>query len=86
MSIRLTILVQPRASRTEIVGPYGAAIKIRIAAPPVDGAANEELIRFLAKTLGVPKSAVTIVSGERGRRKVVSVEGVSRWNGRTVER
>jgi len=74
---RLTIQVQPRASRTEVVGLHGDAIKIRVAAPPVDGAANEALVRFLAERLGVPRSAVTITAGHGSRRKVVSVEGIT---------
>ena len=74
---RLKVLVQPRASKTVVVGIHGDSIKIRIAAPPVDGAANEELIRFLAERLGVPRSAVTITSGQSSRRKVVNVEGIT---------
>jgi len=74
--IFLDIHVQPRASRTEVVGRHGDAIKIRIAAPPTDGSANEELVRFLAKTLGVKRSAVQIVSGMASRRKRVAIEGV----------
>lgn len=75
--VRLTIRVQPRASRTEVAGLYGKdALRIRLAAPPVDGAANRELVEFLAKTLGVPKSAVSIEAGETGRLKTVSVTGV----------
>jgi hypothetical protein len=58
-----------------VVGRYGDAIKIRLQAPPVDGAANEELVRFLAERLGVPRSAVRIVSGESGRRKRVEITG-----------
>ncbi|HXF94789.1 MAG TPA: DUF167 domain-containing protein [Gemmatimonadales bacterium] len=69
--------VVPRARRTEIAGTYGDAIKIRVAAPPVAGRANAELVRFLAGRLGVPRNAVRITGGERGRRKVVRVEGVS---------
>jgi uncharacterized protein (TIGR00251 family) len=74
---RIAVRVQPRASRTEIAGAYGDAVKIRVAAPPVDGAANVELIAFLAKRLGVPKSSVRIVRGDRGRDKLVEVDGVS---------
>ena len=74
--VRFAITVQPRASRTEIVGEHGEALKIRIAAPPVEGAANEELIRFLAKQLRIPASAVRVVSGQAGRRKLIEVEGV----------
>ena len=72
----LDIHVQPRAARTEIVGPHGDAIKIRVAAPPVDGAANQALVRFIAERLGVPRSAVSLSSGASGRRKRVVVEGL----------
>lgn len=74
--MRLQVQVQPRASRTEVAGPHGGALRIRLAAPPVDGEANAELVAFLAKRLRVPKAAVTIVRGESGRRKVVEVAGV----------
>ena len=74
--VEIALHIQPRASRTEVIGAHGDALKIRLAAPPVDGEANEELVRFLAKALGVPKSAVTIVRGATGRRKVVRVEGL----------
>lgn len=75
--VRFEVWVQPRASRTEVAGTRGAAVKIRLAAPPVDGAANAELVAFLAKQLGVSRTAVRIVKGERGRNKVVEVEGIS---------
>jgi uncharacterized protein (TIGR00251 family) len=75
--VRLTLHVQPRASRTEVAGRHGDALKMRLAAPPVDGAANEELVRFLAERLKVPRSAVTLVSGAGSRRKVVVVAGVT---------
>ena len=74
--MRLHLQVQPRASRTEVAGPHGGALRIRLAAPPVDGEANAELVAFLAKRLGVPKSAVSIARGASGRRKVVEVAGV----------
>jgi len=74
--VELALQIQPRASRSEVVGPHGGAIKLRLAAPPVDGEANEELIRFLARTLRVPKSAVEIVSGSTGKKKRVRVVGV----------
>ncbi len=60
-----------------MAGTHGDALKIRLAAPPVEGAANRELIDFLARRLGVPKSAVRIVKGERGRDKLIEVAGVS---------
>ena len=69
--------VQPRAKRTEVVGWHDDAIKIRLQAPPVDGAANDELVRFLAKQTGVPRSAITIVSGRTNRKKRISLEGVT---------
>ena len=72
----LTVHVQPKSSRTESAGIHGDALKIRVAAPPVEGAANEELIRFLAGTFGVPVSAVQIEKGSTGRRKLVRLRGV----------
>jgi uncharacterized protein (TIGR00251 family) len=74
--VALRLRVQPRASRTEVTGALGDEIKIRVAAPPVDGQANEELVRFLAKLLGVPRSAVTIASGSGSRSKVAAIEGI----------
>ena len=74
---RITVHVVPRARTTEAAGTYGDAIRIRVAAPPADGAANTELVRFLAERLGVPKGKVRIVSGALGRRKIIEVEGVA---------
>lgn len=71
----IAVRVQPRSSKTEIVGRHGDEIKIRVKAPPVDGAANEELLRFLAMRLAVPRSALAIVSGQGGRSKRIRVEG-----------
>ena len=76
-AVRFAARVQPRAARTELVGVYGDALKIRVTAPPVEGAANAELVAFLAKQLGVPKSAVQVRRGARGRDKLVEVEGIS---------
>lgn len=73
----LTVHVQPKASQTACVGIHGNALKIRIAAPPVDGAANEELIRFLASELSVPAAAVRIESGAGGRHKRVRLGGLT---------
>ncbi len=75
--VRLTLHVQPRAGTTEVQGLHGDAIKLRIAAPPVDGAANDEVIRFVAQTLGVPRRDVTLAAGRSSRRKVVDVQGAS---------
>jgi len=71
--VLLRLRIQPRASRTEIAGIQGSALKIRLLAPPVDGAANEALIRFLAELLEVPRSRVTIRSGLASRSKTVHI-------------
>lgn len=73
--ITLTLHIQPGAKMTEFAGLHGDALKIRLAAPPVDGKANEALIKFIADTLGLPKSAVTIKSGQTSRRKALEVIG-----------
>ena len=73
----LHVHVQPRAEKTECVGLYGDVLKLRVAAPPVDGKANEVLCRYLAEEFRVPKASVVIYSGERGRRKYILVKGVS---------
>jgi len=73
----LTLHVQPRASRTEVAGWHGDAVKIRLAAPPVDGAANDALTAFLADRLAVPRSAVSLVGGATSRRKRVRIDGLS---------
>ena len=74
--ITLRVRVRPRASRDALSGEREGALVVRLAAPPVEGAANEALSRFLGKTLGVAPSAVRVVSGTSGRNKVVSVAGV----------
>jgi uncharacterized protein (TIGR00251 family) len=75
--VRLRIRVQPRASRTEVVGPHGDSLKIRLSSPPVDGAANRELIAYLSKRVRRPKSAIEIVSGDRGRLKSVMINDIT---------
>lgn len=74
--VRFPVRVQPRASRTEIAGTHQGALKVRLQAPPVDGAANEALVEFLAESLGVPRRMVEIVSGASSRTKVVEVAGI----------
>lgn len=74
--IRLTLHVQPGARKSEVAGEHGEALKIRLAAPPVEGKANAELLRWLADYLGVPRKAVTLLSGERNRHKIVAVDGI----------
>jgi hypothetical protein len=73
----LTVHVQPQASTTKCVGIHGHALKIRVTAPPVDGAANDELIRFLARQLSIPSTSVRIYSGAGGRHKRVLIKGAS---------
>ncbi|MEK6712091.1 MAG: DUF167 domain-containing protein [Nitrospinota bacterium] len=68
--------VQPRASRTAVEGARGGALRVRLTAPPVEGAANRQCIELLSKVLGVPKSAVSILSGAAGKRKRLLVRGV----------
>ena len=74
---RLCLRVQPRASRDEIAGIAGDVIRVRLTAPPVEGAANDALLRFLAARLEIPRSALTLVSGHTARTKVVALTGVS---------
>jgi hypothetical protein len=69
----LKVYVQPKASKNEIVGPYRDGIKVRVTAAPVEGKANEVLLRFLAKQLGVPLSSIEIVRGHRSRVKIIRV-------------
>ena len=76
--ILLSIHATPRASRSEVQGLHGDALKIRLQAPPVDGKANDALIGFLAQTLRVPVREVELVSGQTGRQKRVAVRGVSK--------
>lgn len=69
------VQVVPRSSRSEVVGEHNGALRVRIAAPPVDGAANEELIRILAKTFDVSRGALKILSGHSGTLKQIGIEG-----------
>jgi uncharacterized protein len=71
------VYVQPRASRSEVVGMHGTALKVRLHAPPVDGAANEALVRLLAESLGIPRRAVRIVAGAAARAKTVEMDGTT---------
>jgi uncharacterized protein (TIGR00251 family) len=75
--VLLTLHIQPGAKKTEAVGLHGDALKIRLAAPPVDGKANDALIDFLAKTLSIPKSRLTLVSGQTSRSKRVQLSDIA---------
>jgi uncharacterized protein len=75
--VRVTIRVQPRASANEMAGIHGDALKVRLTAPPVDGAANDALVEFLSGTFGIPVRDVTIVAGSSSRSKVVELTGIT---------
>ncbi|HKP16428.1 MAG TPA: DUF167 domain-containing protein [Gemmatimonadaceae bacterium] len=75
--VRVSVRVQPRASRSEIIGQHGAALKVRLQAPPVDGAANEALVHLLADSLGVSRRSVRVVAGAASRTKTVEVDGTT---------
>ncbi len=83
-TLLLRLHVQPRAAKSEIAGMLGDALKIRLAAPPVDGKANRALLDFLADRLQVPKNAVTLKSGESSRQKSVLVRGVKEESARAA--
>lgn len=76
-STRIKVHVQPRASRTEVTGMHGDSVRIRLAAPPVDNAANEALIAFVAETLGLPKRQVRLAGGATSRQKILEVTGIA---------
>jgi len=77
VSVVVTVRVIPRAKKTELSGERDGALVVRVAAPPVEGAANEAVVDFFARALRVPKRAVQIVSGERGRLKRIAIAGVT---------
>lgn len=75
--VRLTIRAQPNAKSSEVAGEHAGALRVKIASPPVDGAANEALLAFLAKTLGVKERQASLVQGAASRQKVVEILGVT---------
>jgi uncharacterized protein (TIGR00251 family) len=76
-SNRIKVYVQPRASKTAVVGMHGDAVHVRLAAAPVDNAANEELVALIATRLGIAKRQVRIVGGAGSRRKVIEIDGLA---------
>ena len=72
-SVRIAVKVQPRSSRNEITGVVAGALKVKLTAPPVDGAANEALIELLAAELEIPRRRVTIVGGDTARSKLIEI-------------
>jgi len=83
-SVIFSMRIQPRASKNEIVRMEGGKLKIRLTAPPVDGAANEALVTFLAAQLKVSRSQVTVVSGHTGREKIIRIQGLAGQDVRQV--
>jgi uncharacterized protein (TIGR00251 family) len=75
-AVRFDVRARPRAPRTKLVGVKEGALEVAVAAPPVDGAANAELVRGLAAVFGVPARDVTVVAGQSGKRKIVEVRGI----------
>ena len=73
--LTLTLHIQPGAKRTEVAGLHGEALKIRLAAPPVEGRANEALLKFIAESFGVPLRQVELKQGGQSRHKVVAIAG-----------
>jgi uncharacterized protein (TIGR00251 family) len=76
-SLRVNVHVQPRASRNEIAGLFGTALKVRLQAPPVEGAANDALVALFAERLGVPRRSVRVVAGASSRGKIIEIEGTT---------
>src|SRR5262245_16987693 len=83
-AISFAVRVQPRASKSGVIGEHDGALKIRLAAPPVDGEANEELVRLLAKLFDAPRNRVAILSGQTSKNKIVRVSGISVEEGEKV--
>lgn len=76
MSARVRLRVVPNARKSEVVGVHGDAIKVKVAAPALDGRANEALLEFIAEKLGVPRRDLELMSGEKSRDKAIAVEGI----------
>lgn len=83
-SLLLSIHVQPGASRTGLAGMHGDALKLRLAAPPVDGKANKAVVDFIASLLHLPKSAVVIQKGLRSRAKTLLLTGIAEHEARSL--
>lgn len=80
MQILLKIKVEPRSSKSEVVGPYGDGLKVKLTSPPIEGKANKELIEVLAKKFGISKKNVEIIAGQSSKHKIVKLHGVTSLN------
>ena len=76
-AVRIAVHITPRASADQVIGWAGDALRVRVTAPPVEGRANEALVRLLAHVLGVAPGRVRVVAGAKARRKLVEIEGLS---------
>jgi uncharacterized protein (TIGR00251 family) len=79
-NLTIKIKVEPRSSKSGIIGPYGDALKVKLTSPPVEGKANKELIALLSKELKVRKKDIEIVSGQSSKNKVVKIIGINKTN------
>ena len=76
-ALTFTVRAQPRATKSAVVGEVEGALKLKLAAPPIDGAANEELLRFLAKLFTAPRRHISILSGATAKTKIIRIEGLT---------
>lgn len=76
-SLLISVIILPRSSKSEIVGIYNDCLKIKLKSPPVDNAANEELVRFLSEKLKMPKRNIEIVKGHRQKRKTIEIKNIN---------
>ena len=83
-SVTFSVRVLPRASRSEIIGEHDGALKVKLTSPPVEGAANEELIKILSKELGIAKAEVEIISGRSSKTKRIRIHGGNTTNIRAI--
>ena len=76
--IRIEVKVQPRSSKNQVAGEQDGALKIKLTAPPVDGEANQALIKYLSTWLKIPKKNITILKGETARHKLIEIQGIDK--------
>lgn len=84
IGVRFKVKVVPRSSKACIVGVLDGALKVKLTSPPIDGAANAELIKLIAKCFDAARSSVNIVSGETSRTKTIEIEGIDRPTAATI--
>lgn len=75
--VRLHLFIQPNSSKDEVIGPHNDELKVKLTAPPIDGKANEALVKFLSRVLELPKKNFTLIRGDTGRHKVIEISGLS---------